>query len=135
MAGLCKAMIIGRLSRDPEMRYTPSGKAVTTFNVPVNRTYTGQDGEKREETEWFRVNAWGRLAEVCNNYLQKGMMVYVEGRLSTRTWQGQDGEKRFSLEIMASEMQMLDRADQAKVTAGGGSDLGSDELDADDLPF
>jgi single-strand DNA-binding protein len=138
MAGLCKVTIIGRLSRDPEMRYTPSGKAVTSFNVPVNRVFTGGDGERKEETEWFRVNAWGRLAETCNNYLRKGMQVYVEGRLSTRTWQGQDGEKRFSLEIFASEMQMLgDRGDQPReVAVGAGvADTGGDDLDADDLPF
>lgn len=138
MAGLCKVTIIGRLARDPEMRYTPGGRAVTSFSVPVNRMYTTQAGEKREETEWFRVSAWGNLAEICNNYLKKGMQVYVEGRLSTRSYEAQNGEKRFSLEVMANEMQMLgDRSDQPREVAVGvgAGDSGGDDLDADDLPF
>ncbi len=138
MAGLCKAMIIGRLGRDPEMRYTPNGQTVTSFSVAVNRyAGQGQDGERREETEWFRVSAWGRLAETCNNFLQKGMLVYIEGRLSTRTWRDQEGKDRFSLEINASDMQMLDRGEQAKAMAGAtsGAGLGGEDLDADDLPF
>lgn len=137
MAGLCKVTIIGRLARDPEMRYTPGGRAVTSFSVPVNRNYTTQDGERREETEWFRVSAWGNLAEVCNNYLRKGSQVYVEGRLSTRSFVGQDGEKRFSLEVTANEMQMLgDRPQDGERPVGVGAGKGdSDEIEADDLPF
>jgi single-strand DNA-binding protein len=108
MAGICKATIIGNLGGDPEMRYTAAGRPFTTFSVACNRTYTAQDGERREETEWFRVTAGGRLAEVCNQYLSKGKKVYVEGRLSTRTWEGTDGKPRFSLQINATEMQMLD---------------------------
>lgn len=138
MAGLCKVTIIGRLARDPEMRYTQGGRAVTSFSVPVNRMYTTQSGEKREETEWFRVSAWGNLAEVCNNYLKKGSQVYIEGRLSTRQYEAQNGEKRFSLEVTANEMQMLgDRPDQSReVGVGAGvGDSSGDDLDADDLPF
>jgi len=135
-SGLCKVTIIGRLSRDPEMRYTQGGKAVTSFNVPVNRTFTGQDGERKEETEWFRVNAWGRLAETCNNFLKKGSQVYIEGRLSSRVWQDRDGKDRFSMEVFANEMQMLDRVSEAgRVGAGTNGDLGAEDLDADDLPF
>jgi len=99
MAGLCKATIIGNLGGDPEMRYTPAGRAFTTFNVACNRTYTTPEGERREETEWFRVTAWSRLAELCNQFLSKGRRVYIEGRLSSRSWEGADGQKRFSLEI------------------------------------
>src|SRR5581483_1859687 len=106
--GICKATIIGNLGGDPEMRYTAAGRPFTTFSVACNRNYTGQDGERREETEWFRVVAGGRLAEVCNQFLSKGKKVYVEGRLSTRTWEGADGKPRFSLQISASEMQILD---------------------------
>lgn len=108
MAGICKATIIGNLGGDPEMRYTPAGRPFTTFNVACNRTYTTGEGERREETEWFRVTAWGRLGELCSQYLNKGRRVYIEGRLSTRTWETADGQRRFSLEINANEMQILD---------------------------
>src|SRR6059036_1788939 len=108
MAGLCKAVIIGNLGGDPEMRYTAAGRAFTTFSVACNRTFTTADGERHEETEWFRVTANGRLAEVCSQFLSKGRRVYVEGRLSSRTSEGADGQRRFSLEITASEMQLLD---------------------------
>ena len=94
MAGICKATIIGNLGGDPEMRYTASGRAFTTFNVACNRSYTTAEGERREETEWFRVTAWGKLGEVCSQYLRKGSKAYIEGRLSSRTWEGADGQKR-----------------------------------------
>ena len=91
---LNKAMVIGHLGADPEMRYTANGNAVTTFNVASSRQFSGPDGERREETEWFRVVTWNRLAETCSQYLTKGRLVYVEGRLQTRSWEGQDGQKR-----------------------------------------
>jgi len=134
MAGLCKAMIIGNLGRDPEMRYTPAGKAVTTFSVAVNRNYSATDGTRKEETEWFRVTTWGRLAEICNQYLTKGQRVYVEGRLHMRTWEGQDGVKRSELEITAfnpSELIML-----SGPRAQGVEDAVPGEIEEpDDLPF
>ena len=105
--GLNKVMIIGRLGRDPEMRYTPNGRPVTAFSVAVNRTWTVGDGDKREETEWFNVVAWGNLAEICKQHLRKGQTVYVEGRLQTRGWEDPDGKKHFRTEIVASEMIML----------------------------
>ncbi|HZT08803.1 MAG TPA: single-stranded DNA-binding protein [Chloroflexota bacterium] len=108
MAGLCKAVIIGNLGGDPEMRYSAAGRPFTTFSVACNRNYTGPDGERREETEWFRVTANGKLAEVCSQYLSKGRRVYVEGRLSSRSWEGPDGQRRFTLQINANEMQILD---------------------------
>lgn len=133
MAGLCKAIVIGNLGGDPEMRYTPSGRPFTTFRVACSRTYNTQDGERREETEWFRVTTWGRLAEISNQYLAKGRRVYVEGRLSSRSWEGADGEKRFGLEISATEVQILDsrfrsEAPEASVGAEDASDL-------DSIPF
>ena len=105
--GLNKVMIIGRLGRDPEMRYTPSGRPVTTFTLATSRTWNTADGERRSETEWFNVVAWGNLAEICKQHLVKGQQVYVEGRLQTRKWQGQDGQDRYSTEIIAEEMHML----------------------------
>lgn len=108
MAGLNKIILIGRLGTEPEPRSTPNGTSTTRFRMAVSRTYTAADGERREETEWFTVKAFGRLADTCNNYLRKGMQIYIEGRLATRTWQGQDGKDRFELEVTANEMQMLE---------------------------
>lgn len=105
--GLNKVMIIGRLGRDPEMRYTPSGRPVTTFNIATSRTWNTSDGERRTETEWFNVVAWGSLAEICKQYLTKGQQVYVEGRLQTRQWEDQEGIRHSSTEIVANEMIML----------------------------
>ena len=95
-------MIIGNLGRDPEMRYTPSGQAVTQFTVAVNRNYKDQQGERQEETEWFRVVVWGQQAEFAAEYLRKGDKVYVEGRIQTRQWEGQDGQKRYTTELVAN---------------------------------
>jgi single-strand DNA-binding protein len=100
-------MIIGHLGRDPEMRYTPSGKPVTTFSVATSRTWHSSDGERHEDTEWFNIVAWGGLAEICNQHLRKGMQVYVEGRLQTRRWEDAEGNKHFTTELVAKEMIML----------------------------
>ena len=105
---LNKVMIIGNLGRDPEMRYTPSGQAVTQFTVAVNRNYKDPQGEWKEETEWFRVVAWAALAERTAEYLRKGRKVYVEGRLQTRQWEGQDGQKRYTTELIANTVTTLD---------------------------
>ena len=105
--GLNKVMIIGRLGRDPEMRYTPSGRPVTTFSVATSRSWSTSDGERRTETEWFNVVAWGSLAEICNQYLVKGQQVYVEGRLQSRSWEDNDSRRHTSVEIVANEMIML----------------------------
>lgn len=126
--GLNKVMIIGNLGADPEMRYTPSGSAVTNFRVAVNRTRRGQDGNNIDETEWFRIVAWDspgrKLAEICNEYLRKGSKVYVEGRLQSRKYTDKDGIERTSVEIVANDMQMLDsRAD---------AEMGGRGADADD---
>jgi len=102
-----KIIVIGHLGRDPEMRYTPSGQGVTSFSVASNRNYTTASGERREETEWFNVSAFGRLAELCNQYLTKGRQVYVEGRLRSRSYQGNDGQTRHVNEINLSDVQFL----------------------------
>lgn len=130
MAGLNKVMIIGNLGADPEMRYTANGNAVTTFRVASSRNYTSPDGERREETEWFSVVTWNKLAEMCSQYLQKGRRVYVEGRLKTRSWDGQDGQRHFRTEVIASTVLFLDRAQAAPLE--GGDDA---SLEAEDLPF
>jgi single-strand DNA-binding protein len=106
--GLNKVMIIGRLGRDPEMRYTPSGKPVTTFSVATHRSWNTSEGERRTETEWFNVVAWGNLAEICKEYLVKNRLVYIEGRLQSRHWDDAEGTKHTSIEIVANEMIMLD---------------------------
>ncbi|MCX6054837.1 MAG: single-stranded DNA-binding protein [Chloroflexi bacterium] len=112
---LNKVMIIGHLGRDPEMRYTPSGRPVTTFTVATNRSWNTTDGERHNETEWFNIVVWGNLAEVCNKYISKGQQVYLEGRLQTRRWQDAEKNKRSSVEIIASEMMILgDRRDSVQ---------------------
>jgi len=135
---LNKCMIIGNLGRDPEMRYTPSGQAVTQFTVAVNRNYKDAQGERQEETEWFRVVSWGSQAEFAAEYLRKGNKVYIEGRLQTRQWEGQDGQKRYTTEVIASTMLLLDRPPQGAAGGGGmreDSGFPSDEMEPDDIPF
>ena len=135
MAGLNKIILIGNLGRDPEMRYTPSGSAVTSFTVAVNRKYRTQDGEDREETEWFNVSCWNKLAEIANQYLSKGRQVYVEGRLSTRSYEDRNGEKRFSLDVRAIELQMLGTRGDT-VGDGGSFDRDApDNAELDNMPF
>jgi single-strand DNA-binding protein len=124
MASLNKVLLIGNLTRDPELRYVPSGSAVTSFTIAVNRVYKLQTGEKKEEVSFVRVVVWGRLAEVCNDYLKKGRPVFVEGRLQSRTWDGQDGQKRSTLEVIAMNIQFLNAG------TGAGRDRGADVPDA-----
>jgi len=128
--GLNKVMIIGNLGRDPEMRYTPSGKPVTTFSVATSRTWNTSDGEKREETEWFNVVAWSSLAEICKQYLAKGQQVYIEGRLQTRHWDDQEGNKHTSVEIVANEMIILSERRES-----GESSTEAESIDDEEFPF
>ena len=100
-------MVIGHLGRDPEMRYTPSGRPVTTFSVATSRSWTTSGGERRTQTEWFNIVAWGSLAEICNQYLTKGQQVFIEGRLQTRRWDDEEGNRRSTVEVVAKEMIML----------------------------
>lgn len=104
MLNLNKVMIIGNLTKDPEMRYTPNGAAVTSFAVATNRRWTGQDGNATEEVEYHDVTAWGKLAEIATQVLRKGAPAYVEGRLRTRSWEGQDGVKRYKTEVVADNL-------------------------------
>jgi len=106
-ASLNKVLLIGNLTRDPELRYIPSGTAVATFSVAINRVYTSQSGEKKEEVAFIRIVVWGRRAEVCGEYLSKGSPVFVEGRLQSRSWEGQDGQKRSTTEVIADNIQFL----------------------------
>ena len=105
--GLNKVMIIGHLGRDPEMRYTPSGRPVTSFSVATSRSWNTSNGERHTETEWFNVVAWGSLAEICKQHLSKGQQVYLEGRLQTRRWEDGEGNRHSSTEIVANEMIIL----------------------------
>jgi len=106
--GLNKVLIIGVLGSEPEMRYTPSGKPVTSFSVAVTRGWRTSEGERKEATEWFNVVSWGNLAEICNQHLRKGSQVYIEGRLQTRSWDDAGGVKHFRTELVANEMIILD---------------------------
>jgi single-strand DNA-binding protein len=115
-------MLIGRLGRDPEVRYTKDGTAVANLNLATDEQWTDKGGEKQERTEWHRVVLWGRHAEVASEYLQKGRLVYVEGRLETRKWQDQSGQDRYTTEIRALNFQMLDRGEGgSRQPAEGGS--------------
>jgi single-strand DNA-binding protein len=125
--GLNRVEIIGNLGSDPEMRYTANGTAVTTFRVAVGRSFT-VEGERREETEWFRVVAWNKLAELVQAHLTKGRKVYVEGRQSTRSWDGPDGQKRYMTELVANQVLFLDRPQGVGMPSGG-------DMDPDDVPF
>ena len=115
-----KVTIIGNVGMDPEMQYLPSGDAVTNFSVATNRRYNTREGEQREETEWFRVSVFGRMAETCNQYVTKGMQVFVEGRLNTRTWVDQQGQNRFALNIRAQEVKFLSRNNSGGGEYSGG---------------
>ncbi len=135
MVSVNRMIIIGNLGSEPEMRFTPNGRPVTSFSVATNRRYTTSDGERREETEWFTVVTWGRLAEQCNQFLSKGRLVYVEGRLRSHSWEGQDGQKRYRNEIVADRVSFLDRQPSAHLTEEKGDIGGTDELEPDDIPF
>ena len=128
MAGLNKVMIIGNLGTDPEMRYTANGNAVTTFRVACNRSFSGPDGDRKEETEWFSVVTWNKLAETCSQFLQKGRRAYIEGRMQTRSWEGPDGQTRYRTEVIANTVLFLDRAQGAPMPED------SEELAPSEIP-
>ncbi|MCP4597030.1 MAG: single-stranded DNA-binding protein [Neptuniibacter sp.] len=108
MPGINKAVLIGRLGGDPEVRYMQDGTAVTNFNIATSEEWKDKEsGEKKEKTEWHRIVAWRRLGEVCGEYLKKGSLVYIEGKIQTRQWEDSDGNKRYTTEINANQMQML----------------------------
>ncbi len=117
-----KVTLIGNLGSDPEIRYTQSGAQVATFNVATTERWKGQDGQVQESTEWHKIVAWSRLAEICGEYLHKGSKVYIEGKIQTRKWQDKDGNDRYTTEIIAREMKML--SPRGGESAGGGSSSG-----------
>src|SRR4051794_30670435 len=108
-----KVILVGRLGQNPEVRYTPSGAAVANFSVATNESWTDKSGQKQERTEWHRVVVWGKLAELCNQYLAKGRQVYLEGRLQTRQWQDKDGQTKYTTEVQAQTVQFLGGGAQA----------------------
>jgi len=134
-ASLNKVLLIGNLGGDPEMRFTPSGNPVTTFRIATNRVFNSADGEKKEETEWFTIVTWSRLAENCNQYLVKGQRIYVEGRLHTRTWDGQDGQKHSRVEVIASNVIFLDKKASPAAAEDKSFDTDTDEIEPQDIPF
>jgi len=134
MASLIKMLIIGRVGGDPEMRFTPDGTAVTSFSVAANRNIRQPDGSFREETEWFRVSAWRKLAETCNQFLTKGKLIYVEGSLRTRSYDGKDGQKRFSLDVNAEKVLFLDKVGTGALPPEG-INAGEGDIEPEDMPF
>ena len=143
MAGINKAILIGRLGSDPEVRYTPNGVAVANFNIATSEEWKDKDsGEKKERTEWHRIVAWSKLGEICGEYLSKGRQVYIEGRIQTRSWEDRDGNKRYTTEIVATDVQFLggrDAGSGAKASSGASaSNHESSPIQApedDDIPF
>jgi len=133
MASLNKVMIIGNLGSEPEMRFTPNGNPVTTFRVATNRRYTTSDGERREETEWFTVVTWNRLAEQCNQFLTKGRLVYTEGRLRSHTWLAQDGQRHYRNEIIANRVSFLNRQATNPLPSSGEDDIEVSDLEPDEI--
>ena len=126
-----KAILIGNLGQDPEIRYTHSGAAVASFSLATTQKWKDKEGQQQEETEWHRITAWSRLAEICGEYLQKGSKVYIEGRLQTRKWQDKDGNDRYTTEIVAQEMKMLSGRNEKPE----GSTQGDQGSMGNDVPF
>ena len=139
--GLNKAILIGNLGRDPEVRYTPSGLAVANFSIATSETWNNKEGEKETRTEWHRIVAFGKLGEICGEYLNKGKQIYIEGRIQTRDWEDKDGVKRYTTEIVASQMIMLGSRDSGDAYKPSGQDFGggpgapTQAPEDDDIPF
>jgi single-strand DNA-binding protein len=131
-SSLNRATLIGNLTRDPELRKTTGGQSVASFTIATNRAYTGSDGQKKEQADYHSLVAWGRLGEVCAQYLTKGKKIYVDGRLQTREWEGQDGQKRYRTEIVIENMIMLDRG--GATTAGSATAYKADNAPVDNAP-
>jgi len=135
-----KAILVGRLGADPEVRYTPDGAMVTNFRIATDEQWKDKNGEKVQKTEWHKIVAFGKLAEICGKYLVKGKLVYLEGRIQTRAWDDKEGVKRYTTEIVASTMQMLDSKGQRSADASPGEPPHSQSaadtpLSEEDVPF
>ena len=137
MAGINKVILVGNLGKDPELRYTPNGAAVATFPLATSSRWKDSSGEFQEKTEWHRIVAWGRQAEVCNEYLKKGSQVYVEGRIQYRSFDDKEGNKRFITEIIAGLVRMLGKKEPEPPSPPEGADLdkGTPPENEEDLPF
>ena len=134
-----KVILVGRLGKDPEVRYSQGGSAVTNFNLATSRVYKNKQGEKVDETEWHKCTAFSRTAEICGEYLHKGSLIYVEGRLQTRDWEDKDGNKRWTTSIIVENMRMLgSKGEGAGAPAKSGDnpfDKGPSNIPDDDVPF
>ena len=135
MRGVNKVILIGNLGRDPEIRYTTSGQAVANFTLATTEGHTNKEGERQEYTEWHRVVAWGRLAEICGEYLTKGKMIYVEGSLRTRSWEDKEGKTRWTTEVIARTMQMLSPAGGKPDTTSASEGQAPEDFDIDEDSF
>jgi single-strand DNA-binding protein len=129
------AQIIGHLGRDPEVRYTPEGTAIANLAVATNETWKDKSGEKQERAEWHRVVLFGKVAEIAGEYLRKGSLVYLQGRLQTRKWQGEDGQDRYTTEIVADRMRMLGGKGDRDTRSAGGKPVEPEPPFDDDIPF
>ena len=132
---LNRVMIIGRLGADPEIRYTQAGQATCSLRIATDESYTDRDGKRVERTEWHRVSVFGKAAENCNQYLSKGSLVYVEGKLTTRKWQDQNGQERYTTEIRADRVQFLDRKENGPQKPAQRRERGSEQNNMDTIPF
>lgn len=147
---LNRAMLIGNLTRDPELRKTANGQSVASFSIATNRSFTTQTGERKEQADYHNIVAWGRLAEICAQYLTKGKKIYVDGRIQNREWEGTDGQKRYRTEVVVENMIMLDRAGNSGASFKGSSEVSGDipmgdepsapvpaddEIKLEDIPF
>jgi single-strand DNA-binding protein len=138
MSGVNKVILVGNLGRDPEIRYTKAGQAVASFSLATSEKWTDKDsGEKHEKTEWHRIVAWGKLGEICGEYLSKGKQVYIEGRLQTRKWEDNDGNEKHTTEIVANNMTMLGQRGLADGSGhqSSGSSAPPEDFEDDDIPF
>ncbi len=142
MGSVNKVILIGNLGKDPEVRHTQGGSAVATFSIATNEAWNNREGQREERTEWHRVVAFGKLADICGQYLKKGKQVYIEGRLQTRSWDDRDGNKRYTTEIVANQMTMLGRAGEGPsdsyappIQDGGYSRGPASGPEDDDIPF
>jgi len=139
--GLNKAILIGNLGRDPEVRYTPGGMAIANFSIATSETWNNKEGQKETRTEWHRIVAFGRLGEICGEYLSKGKQIYIEGRIQTRDWEDKEGVKRYTTEIVANQMIMLGSRDAGDGPRAQGppvadySGAPTQGPDDDDIPF
>jgi single-strand DNA-binding protein len=136
MSGINKAILVGRLGNDPEVRYAPDGTAVANFSIATSEEWKDKDtGEKKERTEWHRITAWRKLGEICGEYLSKGRQVYIEGKIQTRSWEDKDGNTKYTTEIIASDVQFLGNRADTQPTQENATGRSTPKPEDDDIPF